>query len=238
MQTTFDFPTPLAEKYQPKRVAEFLCEKPRRILSNFVRKPYPSAWYFLGESGTGKTTMALRMADEIPAELHHMASRECDLAAVQAIAKQCHYMPRMQDDWQPCKLHLVLVDEAHTMSPAARDAWLSKLDDTERPPNTVFVFTGNDKPNDPNGAFMSRVRLVEFSSYGLATEMVKLLQRVWATETGGLMNPPNFARLVKDAKNNIRDAFMALELELMAAEPSTPAVGGDAACGHANQLLC
>jgi len=219
MQTTFDFPTPLAVKYTPRCVADFLCERPRRIMSAFVRNPRPDAFYLLGESGLGKTEMALAMAREIPAELHHLPSRECDLAAVQAIVKQCHYMPRMAENWEPCRLHLVLVDEAHQMSPAARDAWLSKLDGTARPPNTVFVFTGNDKPNDCHGAFMSRVKLIEFSSYGLQREVAKTLERIWAIETNGKLEAPNFVRLAKDANNNIRDAINALELELMAAEP-------------------
>ncbi len=137
-QSALDFPTPLATKYQPKRVADFLCEKPRRIMSNFVRNPYPSEWYFLGASGTGKTTMALAMASEIPAELHHIASKECTLETVNAIVKQGYYMPRMANDWKPCKLHLVLIDEADQMSYPAQLAFLSKLDATAKPPNTVL----------------------------------------------------------------------------------------------------
>lgn len=144
MQAGFEFPVPLAVRYQPKRVAEFLCEKPRRIMSNFVRNPYPSEWFFLGASGTGKTTMALAMAEEIPAELHHIPSKECTLETVNVIVKQCHFMPRMANDWKPCKLHLVLVDEADQMSYPAQLAFLSKLDATAKPPNTIFVFTGND----------------------------------------------------------------------------------------------
>lgn len=235
MQTTFEFPTPLAVKYSPRCVADFLCERPRRIMSAFVRNPRPDAFYFLGESGLGKTEMALAMAREIPTELHHLPSRECDLAAVQAIVKQCHYMPRMFDNWRPCKLHLVLIDEAHQMTPAARDAWLSKLDGTAKPPNTVFVFTGNAKPNDEHGAFMSRVKLVEFSSYGLQREIASLLERIWIAESGGRLKAPNFARIAKDANNNIRDAINALELELMAAEPIADAISP--VVGDANQLV-
>jgi DNA polymerase III delta prime subunit len=162
--------------------------------------------------------MAQALANEIPAELHHIPSKECTLETVNDVCKQCWFAPRMADTWQPCKLHLVLVDEADQMSYPAQLAFLSKLDSTAKPPNTIFIFTGNDTKN-LEARFMSRVRLIEFSNYGLANEMVKLLERVWMIETGGLLTPPNFKRIVKDANNNIRDAFMTLEVELMSAEP-------------------
>jgi replication-associated recombination protein RarA len=219
-QTGFEFPAALVDKYQPQTVAEFLCERPRKIMSGFLRNPFPSAWFFLGASGTGKTTMALALANQIPAQLHHVASKECTLQTVQDIAKQCYFMPRMATDWKPCRLHLVLVDEADQMSSAAALAWLSILDATRWPPNTMFIFTGNSR-DGLEDRFMSRVKLVEFSSYGLNTAIAALLSRVWAIEAGSAP-APNFARIVKEAKNNVRDALNVLETELMAAEPSEP----------------
>lgn len=217
-QSALEFPRQLVDKYQPQRVEEFLCERPRKVMSGFLRNPYPSAWFFLGPSGTGKTTMALALAKQIPAELHHIASKECNLETVQDVAKRCYWMPRMATDWQPCKLHLVLVDEADQMSPAAQLAFLSLLDATRWPPNTMFIFTGNST-DGLEARFMSRVKVIEFSSYGLNNSIAALLARVWATEAGDAP-APNFQRIVKDAKNNVRDALNTLEVELMAVEPS------------------
>lgn len=212
-QSALDFPRPLVDKYQPQTVQEFLCEKPRRVMTGFLRNPYPSAWYFLGASGTGKTTMALALAKQIPAELHHIASKECNLETVQDVARRCYWMPRMASDWQPCKLHLVLVDEADQMSPAAQLAFLSLLDATRWPPNTMFIFTGNSI-DGLEARFMSRVKLIEFSSYGLNNAVASLLTRVWAIEAGDA-TAPNFQRIVKESKNNVRDALNRLEVELM-----------------------
>jgi hypothetical protein len=65
--------------------------------------------------------------------------------------------------------------------------------------------------------FLSRCRTIEFSSYGMASEISNLLASIWDRETDNPVERPNFARLVKDSCNNVRDALMNLELEIMAA---------------------
>jgi len=50
--------------------SEFVgLDKPKRILSKFADAPYPSAWLFVGSSGTGKTTMALAFCEAIRARI-------------------------------------------------------------------------------------------------------------------------------------------------------------------------
>lgn len=72
-QTGFEFPQPLTEKYRPGKISEFVgLDKIKRAMTKLVTKPYPSAWFFLGNSGTGKTTMALALASEMPAQLHDL----------------------------------------------------------------------------------------------------------------------------------------------------------------------
>lgn len=210
MSASFSFPASLAEKYRPTRIADFAgLEKQKRILAKLVSAPFPSAWLFQGPSGTGKTTMALALAEELRAELHHIPSQECTVGNVAEVIRFCWYVPRN------ATFHLVLVDEADQMTPQAQLAFLSKLDATAFPPSTIFVFTCNavDRFED---RFLSRCRVLEFSTYGMAGELVGLLDRVWHAE-GGNGNCPNLARLVKDSSNNARESLMRLELELMQA---------------------
>jgi len=217
MQSAFDFPQPLSEKYRPQRIAEFVgLEKAKRIVGKLAANPFPSAWLFVGPSGTGKTTMGLALAAEMPAELHHIPAKECTLETVQDVCRQCHYCPRQPDDWKAVRFHLVLVDEADQMSYPAQLAFLSKLDATAFPPNTIFVFTCNSTDNLEK-RFLSRCRTIEFSSYGMANEIVGLLSAIWDKETDNPVERPNFQRIVKDATNNVRDALMTLEVELLAA---------------------
>jgi len=205
----FSFPQPLAEKYRPRAIADFVgLDKPKRILSKFAANPYQSAWLFVGPPGTGKTTMALALAETLRAEVHHIPSQQCLVANVEDVIRQCWYVPVSGG------FHLVLVDEADKMSNAAQLHFLSKLDATAFPPKTIFVFTCNTT-DGLESRFLSRTRQIEFSSYGVASEAARLLESIWHRETSS-PSAPNFARIVKDSANNIRDALMFLETELLA----------------------
>jgi hypothetical protein len=78
----------------------------------------------------------------------------------------------------------------------------------------IWVFTCNstDRLQD---RFLSRVKQVEFSSYGIAAETAAMLQKIWDENTTAAA--PNFARIVKESNNNVRESLMKLELELMLA---------------------
>lgn len=211
-QSDLAFPAALTERYRPHSLADFVgLDKPKKLCMKLAERPFDSAWLFIGPSGTGKTTMALALAELIPAHVHHIPSQECTLANIERVRMSCQYVPM-----QGCKMHLVLVDEADRMTDAAQVSLLSKLDATNFPPNTIFIFTCNDSSRlEPR--FLSRLRTVEFSSYGIAKEAAELLARIWEKESPSGAVPPNFARIVKESNNNVRESLMKLETELLLA---------------------
>jgi replication-associated recombination protein RarA len=202
------FLQPLAEKYRPRTIADFVgLEKPKKIIGRFAAKPYQSAWLFVGPPGVGKTSMALALATQIGAEVHHIPSQKCNAQAIDDTCRICAYVPLSGG------FHLVIVDEADKMTPAAQLGLLSKLDATDAPPSTIWVFTCNATDGlEPR--FLSRTRQLEFSSYGLANDAARLLDSIWQQESHGAI-APNFARIVKESTNNLRDALMCLETELL-----------------------
>jgi replication factor C subunit 2/4 len=209
-QGGFAFPASLSEKYRPHSLQDFVgLDKPKKVLSKFADAPFPNAAFlFVGPSGTGKTTMALALCEAIRGELHHIPSQNCNVATVEDVVRQCHYVPRNNT------LHVVLIDEADVMTPAAQLSFLSKLDGTAFPPQTVFIFTANDTERlQPR--FLSRCMTLQFSSHGMASDAASLLESIWKREAGDAP-APNFDRLVKDSRNNIRDAVNSLQVELLA----------------------
>jgi replication-associated recombination protein RarA len=210
MQTSLAFPQPLAEKYRPTRVGEFIgLERPKRVLSAFCKQPTSGAWLFVGPSGVGKSTMALALANELQAELHKIPSQKCTAATIEDVVRQCWYAPMT-----PGGFHVVLCDEADRMTDAAQLQLLSKLDSVDPAPNTIWIFTANDTER-LELRFLSRCKVLEFSSYGMSGDITAYLDKVWHAE-GGNGNAPDFERLAKDSRNNVRDCLMRLDVELLA----------------------
>ena len=210
-QAGFAFPASLSEKYRPHSFSEFVgLEKPKKMLARFAEAPKPCAWLFVGPSGTGKTTMALVLCQAIRGELHHVPSQQCNVENLENVVRQCHYVPSTGHSF-----HVVLVDEADKMSKAAQLALLSRLDGTANPPNTIFIFTANET-DGLEDRFLSRLLKAQFQSHGLAEETAKLLETIWEREAG-TAEKPNFLRIVRDSQNNVRNALMTLETELLAA---------------------
>lgn len=211
--------TPLVEKYRPKALGDFAgLDRARAILGQLAADPYPSAWLLIGPSGLGKTTMALALAEQIGGDVHHIPSRKCDLAAVDEVCSHCWYMPFV-GDW-----HVVLVDEADQMSRPAQLAFLSKLDTTAAPPNTIFIFTANAS-SLLEDRFLSRCRTVKFTTDGILDPAAELLATIWRAEAPAGRETPDFREIVREAGFNVRQAIMDLEMELLVPSPKKiPAV--------------
>jgi len=207
---SIQFPASLSERYRPRTLGDFVgLEKPKKVLRKFADSPFPNAAFlFVGPSGTGKTSMALALCEAIGGELHHIPSQSCNVATVEDVTRQCHYVPRNNT------LHIVLVDESDQMSSAAQLSFLSKLDGTGFPPQTVFIFTANDTERLQD-RFLSRCMVLQFQSHGMAKEAAYLLERIWQQEAGDTVEKPNFLRMVQDSKNNVRDAVNSLQVELL-----------------------
>lgn len=56
----------LVDKYRPKTLSDIWGQdEAMSVLTSYARSPYPTAFLFSGETGTGKTSAALALANEI-----------------------------------------------------------------------------------------------------------------------------------------------------------------------------
>jgi replication-associated recombination protein RarA len=204
----------LVDKYQPKQFDEFIgLARPKAIISAFLRQPYASSWLFVGSSGVGKTSFAFAVARLLNAEIHHIPAQNCTLERVEEVCRKCEYVPMFGESaW-----HVVIVDEADRMSHAAQLAFLSKLDGTAPPPNTILFFTANET-NLLKGRFLSRCRVIEFKADGMVPDIAVYLEKVYEVEAPG-QKQPDFEAIAKRSGSNIRNALMELELEVLCPTP-------------------
>jgi len=209
--TLLQFPQSLADKYRPKRLKDFIgLDKPLAVMKALAKRPYPSAWFFIGASGLGKTSLAMALASEIKGEIHHIPSQHCDLETIEEETRRCHYVPMNGG------FHVLIVDEADRMSMAAQLALLSKLDATAFPPQTIFIFTANGARNLED-RFLSRCRCLVFEQESFTKKLPEYLQRVYKKETRRSIPVTIAAKIAVDSNYNVRDALMNLEIEIMMA---------------------
>jgi len=88
-QNGIDFPLSLAERYQPRRIPDFIgLDRPKNALTRLIASPRPCAMIFVGPPGAGKTAIAMAFAEQLPGTLHHVSAQKCDVATLDELKAQ------------------------------------------------------------------------------------------------------------------------------------------------------
>lgn len=210
-------PLALSEKYRPRQISGFLgLRGVKEVLAGFVKNPSSSAWLLHGPTGIGKTSAGMALANEIPAQLHHIPAKLCTLETVEKLCRQCQYAPARPEDWSRVRFHLCLIDECDAMTRPAQLLFLSKLEAVAAPPATIFVFTTN-AVESLYKKFVSRCKKLEFSTKGIEPELSSLLAEIWTREAPG-RSAPDFDQIAHAADGDIRAAINVLEMRILSSQ--------------------
>lgn len=187
----------LLEKYAPQSLSDILGQPwITDQLETFAADPYPCAFLFEGETGTGKTSAALLLAKAIGVDvdqaefggLHQIAAGEQTGATVREMMKSMHFRPFSGSGWK-----VLIVNEADDMTTNAMFSWLDALENL--PPKVVIIFTTNTSKK-MQARFRDRCETITFTGAAmlLMPFMQELTDRIWAEE-GCEGTPPEVSEL-------------------------------------------
>jgi len=234
-QNGIEFPLSLAERYQPRRVEDFVgLERAKQTLAGLMKSPRPCALLFIGPPGAGKTAMAMAFAEQLPGTLHHVSAQKCDVTTLDELKDRFAYCPPRGNFW------VCLIDEADQMTEKAQLQLLSRLDGTaalkptfgggfERgtPPPIIWIFTCNGRGADETEPpysfaerFKSRNMIVPFPAVSQSV-LAAYLERIWDLEGGQRDCSVEYFQYMAEGVG-VRDALMRLDSDLLAGPRPIP----------------
>jgi len=163
---------PLAERMRPKRLEDFLGQEKIFGTGSFLseailadRVPSLILW---GPPGSGKTTLALLIAEKTRAEFSQLSavgSGVKDLRAIFALA---------EDNTRQGKKTLLFVDEIHRFNKSQQDSLLPHVEQG----TIIFIGATTENPSfEVNAALLSRARMLVLEKHDEKT-LVQLQERV------------------------------------------------------------
>ena len=208
----------LVDKYRPRRLSQVIGQDKiiKQLRAVIGRSGYDGgALWIEGPTGTGKTSIAQAIATELDCEpgsvfYEELDGDKCNVESVRALDDKAmrsgHGLFREQ--WR-----VVIVNESHSMTARAVQAWLTLLE--RLPDKWLVIFTTTEDSSGLFGGFstpfLDRCLCFRLTNQGLCEKFARLAHRIATRE--GLNGHPleAYQGLVKKSHNSMRSTLQKIQ---------------------------
>ncbi len=210
---------PLADRIRPRHLDEFVGQEhllgPGKFLRSVVEKGHLPSLIFWGPPGTGKTTLALIIAQ---ATNSHFVAFSAVLSGIKEIRQVIKEAEEIKNRGRRT---ILFIDEIHRFNKAQQDAFLPHV---ERG-NLILLGATTENPSfEVNSALLSRCRVLTLRLL-TAEEISLILKRALNDQERGLgrynarLTPEALSYLAENAHGDARVALNALEMAVLTTLP-------------------
>jgi len=196
----------LYKKYRPDELDKVYGNKQtiESLKNDLKKKELPQVILFSGETGTGKTTLARILANEVNAKgkdfIEYDSAQFTGIDVIRKIRTDSRFMPLGGGS------KVFLMDEVHQISSAAQEGFLKELEDT---PKNVYYFLCTTNPEKLKPTLVGRCIHYQLEKLS-KDDMISLLEYVVKQEKEKL-DKEVYKTIVKTAKGHPRNALNILQ---------------------------
>jgi len=206
----------LYEKYRPKTFDEFVGqEKVKKQIKLLMNRPgwNRDALWFEGPSGTGKTSLAGIIANQL-AETNWALFQYSGSSCSKDLLKDIHYSIRLSALKGKWKVYAV--DEAHAMTKSAVQGWLTLLEQLPKYRLIIFTTTESLKNSvfgDFSEPFARRCKVFRFTNDEKLTQaFAKRAKEIAGAESLDSRPLEAYIEMVRDCNNNMGAVLQRVEM--------------------------